>query len=176
MAVPKVLLRPRRRRQCSSRRIWTPLTQSTSYACHLTGLASLYYDVCIRPQSTTLLSSTALYRVAKTTRLCMIRRHRTLKAPCLDPSDGFPARSNLLRTCSASLLLSPCCKGYLFSLFCGCQNVGLAHLAAINEIVSPCRNQAFRRVEDTLETNRDGSHIHRGDVPEAVGDMWTVTH
>ena len=117
MAVPKALLQPRRRRQCSSRRIWTPLTQSTSYACHLTRLASLHYDVCIRPQSTTSSSSTALYRVAKTTRLCMICRHRTLKAPCLDPSDGFPARSDLRRTCSASLLLSPCCKGYLFFAF-----------------------------------------------------------
>ena len=67
-------------------------------------------------------------------------------------------------------------KAIFFSLFCGCQNVGLAHLAAIDEIVSPGHNQAFRRVKGTLETNRDGSHIHRGDVPEAVGDMRTVTH
>ena len=137
MAVPKALLRPQRRRQCLSRRIWTPLTQSTSYACHLTRLAALHYDVYIRTQSTTLLSLTALYRVAKTTRLCMIRRRGTLKAPCLDPSDGFPARSDLRRTCSASQLLSPCCERYLFSLFCTSQNIGLAHLAAIDKIVDP---------------------------------------
>ena len=117
MAVPKALLRPRRRRQCSSRHIWTPLTHSTSYAHYLTCLASLYYDVCSQPQSTTSSSSTALYGVAKTTRLCMICRRRTLKAPCLDPSDGFPARSDLRRTCSASPLLSSCCKGYLFPAF-----------------------------------------------------------
>ena len=117
MAVPKALLRPQRRRQCSSRRIWTPLTQSTSYTCHLTCSAYLHYDVCSRPQSTTSSSTTALYGVAKTTRLCMICHRRTLKAPCLDPSNGFPVRSDLQRTCSASLLLSPCCKRYLFSAF-----------------------------------------------------------
>ena len=117
MAVPKALLRPRRRRQCSSRRIWTPLTQSTSYACHLTRSAYLHYDVCSRSQSTTSSSSTTLYGVPKTTRFCMIHRRRTLKAPCLDPSDGFPARSDLRRTCSASPLLSSCCKGYLFPAF-----------------------------------------------------------
>ena len=117
MAVPKALLRPQRRRQCSSRRIWTPLTQSTSYTCHLTRSAYLHYDVCSRHQLTTSLSSTALYGEVKTTRLCMICCRRTLKAPCLDPSNGFPARSDLRRTCSASLLLSPCCKGYLFSAF-----------------------------------------------------------
>ena len=117
MAVPKALLRPRRRRQCSSRRIWTTLTQSTSFARHLTRLASLQYDACSRPQSTTSSSSTALYGVAKTTRLCMICRRRTLKAPCPDPSDGFPARSDLRWTCSASPLLSPCCKLYLFLVF-----------------------------------------------------------
>ena len=117
MAVPKALLRPQRRRQCSSRRIWTPLTQSTSYTCHLTCSAYLHYDVCSQRQSTTSSSTTALHRVAKTTRLCMICRRRTLKTPCLDPSDGFPARSDLRRTCSASLLLSPRCEGYLFSAF-----------------------------------------------------------
>ena len=58
--------------------------------------------------------------------------------------------------------------------FCGRQNIGLAHLAVIDEIVSPGHNQAFRRVKGTLETNRDGSHIHRGDVPEAVGDTLSV--
>ena len=114
MAVPKALLRPRRRRQCSSRHIWTPLTHSTSYARHLTRFAYLHYDVCSRHQSTTTSSSTALYGVAKTTRLCMIFHRRTLKAPCLDPSDGFPARSDLRRTSSASPLLSSGCKGYLF--------------------------------------------------------------
>ena len=117
MAVPKALLRPQRRHQCSSRRIWTPLTQSTSYTCHLTRSAYLHYDVCIRPQSTASSSSTALYGVAKTTRLCMICRRRTLKAPCLDPSNGFSARSDPRRTCSASLMLSPCCKRYLFFVF-----------------------------------------------------------
>ena len=137
MAVPKALLRPQRRRQCSSRRIWTPLTQSTSYTCHLTRSAYLHYDVCSRHQSTTSSSSTALYGVAKTTRLCMICCRRTLKAPCLDPSDGFPVRSDLRWTCSASLLLSPAVKAIFFSLFCTCQNVGLAHLAAIDKIVNP---------------------------------------
>ena len=67
-------------------------------------------------------------------------------------------------------------KAIFFSLFCGCQNVGLAHLATIDKIVSPGHNQAFRRVKDTLETNRDGSHIHRGNVPEAVRDTLSVTH
>ena len=117
MAVPKALLRPRRRRQCSSRRIWTPLTQSTSYACHLTRLASLHYDVCSQRQSTMTTAAGTLHRVAKTTRLCMICRQRKLKTPCLDPSDGFPARSDLRRTCSDALLLSPRCKGYLFFIF-----------------------------------------------------------
>ena len=68
----------------------------------------------------------------------------------------------------------PAVKAIFFSLFCTSQNVGLAHLAAIDKIVSPGRNLAFRRVEDTLETNRDGSHIHRGDVPEAVRDTLSV--
>ena len=66
-------------------------------------------------------------------------------------------------------------KAIFFTLFCGRQNVGLAHLAVIDEIVDPGHNQACRRVTGTLETNRDGSHIHRGDVPEAVGDMRNVT-
>ena len=66
-------------------------------------------------------------------------------------------------------------KAIFFPLFCRRQNVGLAHMAVIDKIVSPGHNQAFRHVEGTLETNRDGSHIHRGDVPEAVGDMRNVT-
>ena len=165
MAVLKALLRPRRRRQCSSRRIWTPLTQSTSFARHLTRLASLHYDVCSRRRCRRRGGGETLHRVAKTTRLCMVCRRRTLKAPCLDPSNGFPARSDLRRTCSASPLFLSRCKAIFFLLFCGRQNVGLAHMAVIDKIVGPGHNQAFRRVEGTLETNRGGSHIHRGDVP-----------
>ena len=76
-----------------------------------------------------------------------------------------------LRHCSRHVV-----KAIFFPLFCGRQNVGLAHMAVIDEIVGPGHNQAFRRVKGTLETNRDGSHIHRGDVPEAVGDMPRVQH
>ena len=68
----------------------------------------------------------------------------------------------------------PAVKSMFFAFFCGCQNVGLAHLAAIDIIVDPGHSKAYQRVEDTLETKRDGWYIHRGDVLEAVGDMLSV--
>ena len=74
-----------------------------------------------------------------------------------------------LRHCSRHVV-----KAIFFPLFCGRQNVGLAHLAVIDKIVGPGHGKAHRRVKGTLETNRDGSHIHRGDVPEAVGDTLSV--
>ena len=72
-----------------------------------------------------------------------------------------------------------CCSRHavnaiFFSFFCTCQNVGLAHLAAIDIIVNPGHSKAYQRVEDTLETKRDGWYIHRGDVLEAVGNMLSV--
>ena len=75
-----------------------------------------------------------------------------------------------LRHCSRHVV-----KAIFFPLFCGRQNVGLAHLAAIDKIVGPGHNQAFRRVKGTLDTNRDGSHIHRGDVPAVVGKTLSVS-
>ena len=47
-------------------------------------------------------------------------------------------------------------------------------LATIGKIVDPGGLYANQRVEDPLGTNCDGFHMHRGDMPEAVGDMLCV--
>ena len=58
-----------------------------------------------------------VYGVTKITTLCMICRRRTLTAPCPNPSDGFPAWSDLRRTCSAAPLLWRWSKGLIFAAF-----------------------------------------------------------
>ena len=51
------------------------------------------------------------------------------------------------------------------------QFIAPAPLPTIDKIVNHGGLQAHRRVEETLKTNRDGLHIPRGNVPQAVGDM-----